>query len=634
MYPVSVRKFYGTIVLRAALNQEFQMIQKNMKYTLLKLVVTAGLFGLVAVATTLTLRAQRGGGPNAPDLEIVAEFDEDKNGWLNTAERNKARAKVLQSGGGNQRPNRGGPGGPQGRPGGRGGRGGQNQLTSGKPGPKMSIEDAQNYPDAELYDATVLRTLFIDFDADRLGVDSWEKELAAFKPTDVEVPATLTVDGKAYPDVGVSFRGASSFFKIPEGLKRSLNLSMDFINKDQRLYGYKSLNLLNCNGDPSMMSSILYSNLISQKIPAPKVNYVKVVINGESWGVYVSSQQFNKTFTKENFGSKKGARWKVHGSPMGDGGLRYLGEDIEDYRSRFEIKSADKESSWRDLINLCKVLNNTSSDQLEEALEPILNIDGVLWFLAVDVATSNSDGYWTRASDYNIYQNADGQFQILPHDMNEAFQAKHGGGGRGGPGAGGPGGRSGFGPPGDRRGGPPGGGPPGGGPGRGFGEPRGGGGPRGGGPPPGGFGGGPPGGFGGPGGGGPRGFGGPGGGGGPRQGGIELDPLVGLDQDRMPLRSVLLKHPKWRKQYMANLREIALLMDWENIGPRVAQHRKLIQKEVERDTRKLFTTKQFKDITGQGIPKKDATTLRAFMDGRSKFLLEHPEIKAIESADN
>ena len=77
---------------------------------------------------------------------------------------------------------------------------------------------------------------------------------------------------------------------------------------------------------------------------------------------------------------------------------------------------------------------------------------------------------------------------------------------------------------------------------------------------------------------------------------------------------------------MANLREIALLMDWENIGPRVAQYRALIQTEVELDTRKLFTTKQFKDATGQGVPQKDATTLRAFMDGRSKFLLKHPEI--------
>ena len=84
---------------------------------------------------------------------------------------------------------------------------------------------------------------------------------------------------------------------------------------------------------------------------------------------------------------------------------------------------------------------------------------------------------------------------------------------------------------------------------------------------------------------------------------------------------------------MANVREIAQLMDWENIGPRVAEYRKLIQKEVESDTRKLFTTKQFKDATGQAFPKKDSTTLRAFMDQRSAFLLKHPEIKALENND-
>jgi len=68
-------------------------------------------------------------------------------------------------------------------------------------------------------------------------------------------------------------------------------------------------------------------------------------------------------------------------------------------------------------------------------------------------------------------------------------------------------------------------------------------------------------------------------------------------------------------------------MDWQNMGPRVAQYRSLIQTEVARDTRKLFTTKQFKDATGQGFPKKDSTTLRVFMDQRSSFLLKHPSIK-------
>ena len=217
----------------------------------------------------------------------IRDSDKNDDGWLNLAERNEARAELLRSGGGDRRR--------------RGGPGGNRQRVPGKPGPKVAIEDAQAYPDAKLYDQTVLRTLFLDFDTEGWEVDSWEKELATFKPTDVEIPAMLTVDGKEYPNVGVSFRGASSFFMIPEGLKRSLNLSIDFIDEDQRLYGYKSLNLLNCNGDPTMMSSILYSYLSRHKIAAPKVNFVKVVINGESWGLYVSSQQFNKTFTPVSY---------------------------------------------------------------------------------------------------------------------------------------------------------------------------------------------------------------------------------------------------------------------------------------------------------------------------------------------
>ena len=92
-----------------------------------------------------------------------------------------------------------------------------------------------------------LRTVFLQFE----NAD-WEKELAAFNNTDVEVPATLTVDGKTYKDVGVHFRGASSFMMVPEGLKRSLNLSLDFVHEKQELGGYRTLNLLNANGDPDV----------------------------------------------------------------------------------------------------------------------------------------------------------------------------------------------------------------------------------------------------------------------------------------------------------------------------------------------------------------------------------------------
>ena len=125
----------------------------------------------------------------------------------------------------------------------------------------------------------------------------------------------------------------------------------------------------------------------------------------------------------EHFGSSKGARWKVSGNPHADGGLRYLGENIVEYRDRFEIKSKDRPESWQALVALCRTLDRTPVNQLQEALEPILDVDGLLWFLAYDVALVNNDGYWTRASDYSILRDRRGKFHIIPHDMNEALRS-------------------------------------------------------------------------------------------------------------------------------------------------------------------------------------------------------------------
>ena len=93
-------------------------------------------------------------------------------------------------------------------------------------GPRLTPEEVRIFRDEPLYDTGVLRTLFLEFE----NAD-WEKELADFYNTDVEVPAALTVDGRAYRDVGVHFRGMSSFAFVPEGSKRSLNLSIDFVRR-------------------------------------------------------------------------------------------------------------------------------------------------------------------------------------------------------------------------------------------------------------------------------------------------------------------------------------------------------------------------------------------------------------------
>jgi spore coat protein CotH len=481
------------------------------------------------------------GGPpgfGEPRRLLVKQFDKDGDGRLNAEERLAARAFLKEQ------PARG-PGGPKGR-------------WRGTPGPRVSPQEVRTYPaDVPLYDTTVLRTIFLEFDN-----PDWEAELEDFYHTDVEVPATVTVDGKRYPNVGVHFRGNSSFHRLSAGQKRSLNLAFHFVDSKQRLYGYRTLNLLNSHEDPTFMHSVLYCNVARQYLPAPKANYVKVVINGESWGIYVNQQQFNKDFLRDNYKTTGGARWKVPGGPgFGSGGLVYLGENSRDYKRHYQIKSKDEERAWQALIALCRTLNRTPPEQLEAALRPVLDIDGVLWFLALDNAVINDDGYWTRAGDYSLYLDEQGKFHLSPHDTNETFQPIHSG-------------------PGGPRGGP-------------------------------GFGKGP--------------------GNGPGAGGYALDPLIGLNNARTPLRSRLLAVPSLRAKYLANLRTIAEeSFAWPKLKPLVDQYRALIEREVELDTRKLYSLAEFKASVADVPPAEGRGSrynLRAFAEGRRAYLLNHPEIR-------
>jgi hypothetical protein len=420
---------------------------------------------------------------------------------------------------------------------------------------------------------------------------------------------------------------------VGAGWKRGLNLSIDYTKPDQRVYGSRTLELLNSHEDPTFLHSILSFHIARHYLPAPKANCVRVVINGESWGIYVNQQQFNKEFLDEWFGTKDGVRWKMPANPGGGRGLAYLGDDIEQYKRRYELKTESAtDEAWIDFARVCRTLEQTPPERLEEALDPLFAIDRALWFLALDNVLVNGDGYWIRSSDFKLYRDPRGRFHIIPHDANETF------GRPGGPGfgpmpdfAGGGGqGRPGFGRGGNGDRGPGGPGDPGG-PG-GFGGPGG----------PGGFDG-PDGPFGpgGPGGGGdpfgPGGRGGPGGPGfGRGQGGAGggLDPLFGAQDSSKPLLSRLLVVPSLRARYLAHVKTIAEeWLDWGKLGPVVEQYRNLIDADVRADTRKLDSYEAFKQGTAGGDAEaasaggpRRSTSLKQFVEERRKFLLAHAEI--------
>ena len=305
----------------------------------------------------------------------------------------------------------------------------------------------------DFYDETILRSLRLDF----LQPDWWQ-QLAANYQAKQNIPATLTVDGVIYEGVGVRFRGNTSYMMMGNSQKKPFNIEIDYTIEGQHLMGYKTLNLINCANDPTFMREVLYSNTCRQQIPSAKANFVKLVINGENWGIYANIQQLNAEFIEDWFPSNDGTRWRAQGTMGGGGGqttggggeqipvrilaapnpgvpgvgggvtngeaaLTWRGSDSAAYEAVYELKNTKQEDPWASLIHTCDVLNNTPLEQLPNELDAVLNVDRALWLCAFEIIFQDDDGYVNkRGSDYCIYYEPEtGRLHLIQYDGNECM---------------------------------------------------------------------------------------------------------------------------------------------------------------------------------------------------------------------
>ncbi|QDV25774.1 lamin tail domain-containing protein [Aureliella helgolandensis] len=286
--------------------------------------------------------------------------------------------------------------------------------------------------------------------------------------------ADVTIDGVTMENVGVRFKGNSSF--TGTGIKKSLKIDFDEFDEtnDSLTYlGLKKLNLNNNYNDPAMLREKLLYDFASNFVEgASRAVHTNVTINGELYGLYTAVEQVDKTYVQTRFGSDedgnlfKGATAdEENGDPNADFGsdLTYLGDDPVAYETNYQLKTNETVNDYSDLVEFIDVLNNTSAADLPAAIEPLLDVDDSLASLAINNLFANLDSYNGSAHNYYLYDRDDtGQFTHILWDANESFGrfslfttpgedlqeldpfwlpvATTGGPGGGGPGGGGPGG--------------------------------------------------------------------------------------------------------------------------------------------------------------------------------------------------
>ena len=286
-------------------------------------------------------------------------------------------------------------------------------------------------PSEGLYDKSIIRDVHINFSQP----DYWT-QLKNNYASETNLTASMTVDGKLYNDVGVRFRGNTSYMMIQNSDKKSFAIETDFLDPEQTLMGYKNLKFNNSHQDATFMREVLYSRMGSRYTPMAKTNYIHLFINNQDWGVYPNIQAVDKTMLEQWFMSNDGARFrattKETGNPGGSGGpqwgdgtagMNFLGSDTTLYQEYYALKSSDIDDPWSKLVDACKALNETTTSSYSELTYKI-DIDKVLWFLAVENIFTDDDSYVMKGKmDYMVYFEPEtGRTTTLEYDGNTSFQ--------------------------------------------------------------------------------------------------------------------------------------------------------------------------------------------------------------------
>ncbi len=235
------------------------------------------------------------------------------------------------------------------------------------------------------------------------------------------IPGHVTIDGVIYDEVGVRFKGHSSYLFYP-GDKKPFRIKFNKY-KDHRFDGLKKINLNNGWGNPTMLREKIHLDFLKRKgIPAPRANFARVYIDSVYWGFYSLVEHVDKVFLKSHYRDDDGNLYKAEKST-----LEWKGGNQEDYYEDLELKTNEKENNWSNLINFLEILNNTLNAEFPLKLDEVFNAESFLKAIASDNLFVNLDSYIGSATNYYLYDHPlTGQFEWIVWDVNLTLSARNG----------------------------------------------------------------------------------------------------------------------------------------------------------------------------------------------------------------
>ena len=224
-----------------------------------------------------------------------------------------------------------------------------------------------------------------------------------------EFAATVTVDGKTYDDVAVRKKG---FLGSLSTLRPSLKLNFSRYVPGRTHADMTRMTLNNNLTDPSNTHQCMAYELFKRAgVPASRCNFARVTVNGEDLGIYTHVESVKKPMLRRHFED--------------DDGNLYEGQiaDFTDNRiDLMELKTNNIENDRSDLGPVVEALKASDEDLLD-ALDAVIDLDGFFTFWAMEVLVAHWDSYTGNRNNYLTYHDpTSDRFHFIPWGTDGSFQ--------------------------------------------------------------------------------------------------------------------------------------------------------------------------------------------------------------------
>ena len=160
--------------------------------------------------------------------------------------------------------------------------------------------------------------------------------------------------------------------------------------------------------DPTYLAEFVATGLFRDAgVPASRVTFARVQLNGRDLGLYVVIEAMTKRFLKEHFQNSKGNLYEGY---------------LVDIDSPLDQDNGDS-TGQQDRIALLQAATVPEPRPRFQQLNQVLDIDRFVSFVAMEMLIGHWDGYAIHTNNYRLYHNpASDKMVFITHGLDWAFR--------------------------------------------------------------------------------------------------------------------------------------------------------------------------------------------------------------------